>query len=169
MNGPLRYLWDGILVTSNDIRRLILMGGWTIPFQAWCTIKHGESEMNPSIHAGLLSGSWIWIQCDQLSPATVSFFAIVNDNLELRYKETFFQGIIFLNVFHHSNRKAVDRREKTNFSFKFYFHIVFLSKSCPVLIWRVLPSLIASCYTMFDWHPRKTCSFLKRNGGSVDL
>lgn len=47
---------------------------------------------------------------------------------------------------------------------------LFLLLGCPnpALTLGFVPSLIVTCYTMFDWYLLEGCSFLKGNGGGVD-
>lgn len=48
---------------------------------------------------------------------------------------------------------------------------VFLPIGLPhaAVMWRFVPRLIIMTYSMFDWHLWEACSFLRGNGGAVDL
>lgn len=37
------------------------------------------------------------------------------------------------------------------------------------LMWKMVTSLIVTCYAMFDWYSWKTCQFLNKSGGGVDM
>ena len=39
----------------------------------------------------------------------------------------------------------------------------------PALIWGFVLSLVVTYYDAFDWYPWEACSFMKRNGGEVNL
>lgn len=39
----------------------------------------------------------------------------------------------------------------------------------PVMIWDLVPRLTVTCYTVLSWQPWEARSFLKGNGGRLDL
>lgn len=132
--------------------------------------KHGGSEMISSVCAFLylffLNMNSIWPPL--LSSSHCDFITVLN-NLELWDKETLFSKHWFSQSISSQQLERKWRWWKQQTTVSKCPETLPSFHPCLALTGGLVPSITASCYTMYSWYPSLNCSFLKGNGGTTDL